>query len=115
MLHKLLEVLPRLGWMVASYLLKVAVDQGLQYKWNPKQSGNSSDASVPDIHGVELVKALIEEHDLRRKDLTDVFGTELVCSQVLLEEQPLTIEHVQKLSKRFTISPLAFFPREYCC
>ena len=31
---------------------------------------------IPDLHGVELLKALIEELDLKQKDLVPIFKTE---------------------------------------
>ncbi|EDX82351.1 hypothetical protein S7335_908 [Synechococcus sp. PCC 7335] len=67
--------------------------------------------SMPDIYGVVALKALIEENDLRRRDLSDIFETRANCSEVLAGRQPLTIQNVQKICDRFHISPLVFFPR----
>lgn len=67
--------------------------------------------SMPDIHGVMALRVLIEENDLRRRDLADIFETRANCSEVLAGRQPLTIQDVQRICERFHISPLVFFPK----
>jgi HTH-type transcriptional regulator / antitoxin HigA len=65
---------------------------------------------IPDVHGVELVRALLEERGLRQKDLVGVFATESVVSDVLAGRRDLTRQHIAGLSRFFGISPAAFFP-----
>ena len=65
---------------------------------------------IPDIYGVELLKALIEEFELRQKDLVPIFKTESIVSDILRKKRQLTTEHIQKLAKFFCVSPAAFFP-----
>lgn len=65
---------------------------------------------LPDIYGVELLKVLMEEQDLRQKDLVPIFKTESIVSAVLHGRRKLTVEHIQKLAEFFYISPAAFFP-----
>ncbi|WP_293157294.1 MULTISPECIES: transcriptional regulator [unclassified Microcoleus] len=65
---------------------------------------------IPDIYGVELLKALIEEFELRQKDLVAIFKTESIVSDILREKRQLTTEHIQKLAEFFYVSPAAFFP-----
>ena len=65
---------------------------------------------IPDIYGVELLKALIEEFDLRQKDLVPIFKTESIVSDILHEKRQLTTEHIQKLEEFFSVSPAVFFP-----
>ncbi|MBD2576391.1 transcriptional regulator [Oscillatoria sp. FACHB-1406] len=65
---------------------------------------------IPDIYGVELLKALIMELGLRQKDLVPVFKTESIVSAVLSGQRQLTAKHIQQLSEFFHISPAAFFP-----
>ncbi len=67
--------------------------------------------SVPDLSGVELLKALIEELGLNQKDLIPVFKTESIVSAILNGKRRLTIEHIEKLSDLFRVSPSAFFSR----
>ncbi|MEG4328251.1 transcriptional regulator [Microcoleus sp. herbarium5] len=65
---------------------------------------------IPDIYGVELLKALIEEFELRQKDLVPIFKTEFIVSDILREKRQLTTEHIQKFAEFFSISPAVFFP-----
>jgi len=65
---------------------------------------------IPDIYGIELLKALIVEFDLRQKDLVPIFKTESIVSDILREKRQLTTEHIQKLAEFFCVSPAAFFP-----
>lgn len=65
---------------------------------------------VPDIYGVELLKVLIEEENLKQKDLVAIFKTESIVSDVLKGKRKLTVEHIQKLGEFFNVSPAVFFP-----
>lgn len=67
---------------------------------------------VPDIHGVALVRALMDERGLRQKDLVGIFATESVASEVLAGRRELTRRHIEELSRFFRVSPAAFFPLE---
>jgi HTH-type transcriptional regulator / antitoxin HigA len=66
---------------------------------------------IPDIHGVELLNVLIEELGLKQKELVPIFKTESIASAVLNGHRQLTIEHIEKLSTFFHVSPAVFFPR----
>ncbi|MBD2598325.1 transcriptional regulator [Nostoc spongiaeforme FACHB-130] len=65
--------------------------------------------SIPDIHGVELLQALIAEFGLQQKDLLPIFKAESVVSEVLNGQQNLTVNHIRQLAEFFHISPSAFF------
>ena len=65
---------------------------------------------IPDIYGIELLTALIEEFNLRQKDLVPIFKTESIVSDILHEKRQLTTEHIQKLAEFFNVSPAVFFP-----
>ncbi|MUG93900.1 transcriptional regulator [Scytonema sp. UIC 10036] len=67
---------------------------------------------VPDIYGVELLKVLITELNLKQKDLVPVFKTESIVSDVLKGKRKLTVEHIQKLAHFFNLSPAVFFPED---
>lgn len=74
---------------------------------------------IPDIHGVELIKALLDELGLRQKDLVPIFKTESIVSAILNGQRQLTANHIRKLAEFFHISPTAFFEfskdkREFC-
>ena len=65
---------------------------------------------IPDIYGVDLVKALMIEFNLKQKDLVPIFKTESIVSDVLNGKRQLTTNHIQKLADFFHTSPAAFFP-----
>jgi HTH-type transcriptional regulator / antitoxin HigA len=64
---------------------------------------------IPDISGVELLKALLFEFGLRQKDLVSIFKTESIVSEVLSGQRNLTVNHISQLAEFFHISPAAFF------
>jgi HTH-type transcriptional regulator/antitoxin HigA len=65
---------------------------------------------IPDIYGIELIEALLEEFDLKQKDLVPIFKTESIVSAVLNGHRKLMTEHIEKLAHFFHVSPAAFFP-----
>src|SRR5271163_3469987 len=65
--------------------------------------------SIPDATPVEVVRALMDANNLRQKDLVPIFGSESIVSEVLHKKRGLNKTHIEKLSKRFRISPAAFF------
>src|SRR5437870_5059049 len=67
--------------------------------------------SIPDAPPVEVLRALMEANDLRQKDLVPIFGSESIVSEVLHKKRGLNKTHIEKLSKRFRVSPAVFFSR----
>jgi HTH-type transcriptional regulator/antitoxin HigA len=67
--------------------------------------------SIPDLSGVELLKALITEFSLKQKDLIPVFKTESIASAILNGQRKFTVEHIEKLADFFKVSPVAFLSR----
>lgn len=65
---------------------------------------------IPDICGIELLKFLVEEGNLRQKDLVSIFKTESIVSDILKCKRQLTARHIKELAEFFKISPSAFFP-----
>ena len=65
--------------------------------------------AIPDAPPVEVLRALMEANGLRQKDLAAIFGTESIVSEVLRKKRGLNKAHIEKLSKRFGISPAVFF------
>ena len=64
---------------------------------------------IPDASPVEVLRALMEANDLRQKDLAPIFGSESIVSEVLHKKRELNKNHIEKLSKRFHVSPAVFF------
>jgi HTH-type transcriptional regulator/antitoxin HigA len=67
--------------------------------------------SIPDLSGIELLKALIDEFELKQKDLVPIFKTESTVSAILNGQRRFTVEHIEKLADFFNISPSVFFSR----
>ena len=57
----------------------------------------------------EVLRFLMEENDLSQYDLASDFGGQPVVSDILNGKRKLTREHIERLSKRFGISPATFF------
>jgi HTH-type transcriptional regulator / antitoxin HigA len=58
---------------------------------------------------IAVLTELMEANSLKQKDLTDIFGTPSIISEVLNGKRKLTTEHIRKLSGRFHVSPEVFF------
>jgi HTH-type transcriptional regulator/antitoxin HigA len=58
---------------------------------------------------LEVVRFLMEQHDLKQKDLVDVFGTRSIVSEVLSGKRKLNKDYIERLSQRFHVSPDVFF------
>jgi len=58
---------------------------------------------------VEVLLELISANSLRQKDLAPLLGSESVVSEVLSGRRGLNKSHIEKLSKRFKVSPAVFF------
>ena len=65
--------------------------------------------SIPDASPVEVLRALMDANGLRQKDLAPIFGSESIVSEVLHKKRALNKTHIEKLSKRFNVSPAVFF------
>lgn len=65
--------------------------------------------SIPDASPVEVLRTLMDANDLRQKDLMSIFGSESIASEILHRKRSLTKTHIERLSKRFHISPAVFF------
>jgi HTH-type transcriptional regulator/antitoxin HigA len=67
--------------------------------------------SIPDASPEEVLRTLMDANDLRQKDLAPIFGSESIVSEVLHKKRDLNKAHIEKLSKRFDVSPAVFFSR----
>lgn len=65
--------------------------------------------SLPRAKPLEVLNFLIDEHNLKQKDLVDVFGTPSIVSEVLSGKRELNKDHIKRLSERFHVSPELFF------
>jgi HTH-type transcriptional regulator / antitoxin HigA len=58
----------------------------------------------------DILAFLMQQHDLSQYDLAKELGGQPVVSQVLRGKRKLTREHIERLSKRFGITPATFYP-----
>ncbi len=58
---------------------------------------------------VEVLEELMEANNLKQKDLAPLLGSESVVSEVLRGKRELNKHHIERLSKRFGVSPAVFF------
>jgi HTH-type transcriptional regulator/antitoxin HigA len=65
--------------------------------------------TLPRCSPLEMIGFLMEQHGLKQKDLTEVFGTPSIVSEVLNGKRELNKEHIRRLSERFHVSPELFF------
>ena len=52
--------------------------------------------SIPDASPLEVLRALMDAHDLRPKDLVPIFGSESLVSEVLHKKRGLNKTHIEK-------------------
>lgn len=58
----------------------------------------------------DVLGFLMEQHDLSQYDLARELGGQPVVSQILRGKRRLTREHIERLSKRFGVTPATFYP-----
>ena len=65
--------------------------------------------SIPEASPVDVLRSLMEANGLRQKDLASIFGSESVVSEVLSGKREINKNHIERLCKRFHVSPAVFF------
>lgn len=66
--------------------------------------------AVPQASPVDVLRFLLERHGLKQRDLASDLGGESVVSEVLSRKRRLNAAQIEKMSKRFHVSPAVFFP-----
>jgi HTH-type transcriptional regulator / antitoxin HigA len=67
--------------------------------------------ALPAASPVDIVRHLMDANGLRQVDLKDVFGSPSIASEVLNGKRDFSKAHIDRLSKRFHVSPEIFFSR----
>jgi HTH-type transcriptional regulator/antitoxin HigA len=62
---------------------------------------------VPQCSGIDALTYLMQEHNLKQSDLTEL-GSQGVVSEILAGKRILNIEQIKKVSERFHVSPMVF-------
>jgi len=65
--------------------------------------------AIPDASPVEVLRSLMQANSLRQKDLVPIFGSESIASEILHKKRTLNKTQIERLSKRFRVSPAVFF------
>jgi HTH-type transcriptional regulator/antitoxin HigA len=58
--------------------------------------------------GVEVLKFLMEENELKQKDLIRALGSKSSISEILNGRRPLNLNHIRKLAEQFHVKPATF-------
>ena len=85
--HPLYELLDTLGTVIHAY----------EEKHHP----------IPECSGIEVLKLLMEEHQLELTDLPEL-GLPDIVLEILNGERDLTVTHIRALAERFQVSPAVF-------
>jgi HTH-type transcriptional regulator/antitoxin HigA len=64
--------------------------------------------AVPPRTGLDALRFLMQENDLRQVDLVPVLGRRSLVSEILHGKRHLALSHVQKLATYFHVSPATF-------
>ena len=62
---------------------------------------------IPACSGVDVLRFLMEEHDLTQSDLPEI-GSQGVVSEILRGKRELNVRQIRALAKRFHVSPGVF-------
>ena len=65
---------------------------------------------ISKLHGVELVRELLDDNQLPQRALIEIFATDSIVSEVLSGKRELQSKHIEGLASFFNVSPAAFFP-----
>ena len=63
---------------------------------------------INEATGVELVKFLMEQNNLKQKDLVGILGEKSSVSEILNGKRPLNLNHIRKLAEKFHVKPATF-------
>ena len=62
---------------------------------------------IPECSGVDVLRFLMEEHDLAQSDLPEI-GSQGVVSEILRGKRELNVRQIRALAMRFHVSPAVF-------
>ena len=52
---------------------------------------------------LDTLKSLVYEHELKQKDLIDIFGSQSVVSEVISGKRGISVNHAKRLGVRFNL------------
>ncbi len=63
---------------------------------------------VKNATGVEIIKFLMEQNNLKQKDLVGIIGGKSAVSEILSGKRQLNLNHIRKLAEKFNVKPATF-------
>ena len=63
---------------------------------------------IKDSSGVEMLKFLMTQNDLKQKDLVGIVGSKSSVSELLNGKRPLNLQHLRALANKFNVRPATF-------
>jgi HTH-type transcriptional regulator/antitoxin HigA len=63
---------------------------------------------IPEASPVEVLRFLMDQHELRQADLAEVFGSQSNVSEILSGKREINARQARALAKRFGVSPAVF-------
>ncbi|MCB0091613.1 MAG: helix-turn-helix domain-containing protein [Caldilineaceae bacterium] len=85
--HPLYELLDTLGILIQAY--------------------EDTHFPMPMVTGADALQYLMEEHDLKQADLSEI-GSQGVVSEILNGKRKLNVRQIRALAERFHVSPAVF-------
>jgi HTH-type transcriptional regulator/antitoxin HigA len=76
---------------------------------NKSEEFSAFNARVAKLSGVDTLRLLMEQHGLGVADLPEIGSKSLVSKILNGRGRNLTKDHIDALSKRFSVSPALFF------
>ena len=68
----------------------------------------SENFPIKDSSGVEMLKFLMTQNDLKQKDLVGIVGSKSSVSEILHGKRPLNLNHLRALANKFNVRPATF-------
>jgi HTH-type transcriptional regulator/antitoxin HigA len=65
--------------------------------------------NIPELRGIELLRTLIEELELKQRTLLPIFKHESIISEILAGRRHLTVAHIDQLAQFFGLPHELFF------
>jgi len=63
---------------------------------------------IMEVNGMDVLKFLMDQNDLKQKDLIGIIGGKSAVSEILNGKRPLNLKHIRNLSEKFNVKPATF-------
>jgi HTH-type transcriptional regulator/antitoxin HigA len=58
--------------------------------------------------GLDVLKFLMDQNNLKQKDIVGILGGKSEVSEILNDKRPLNLKHIRSLSEKFNVTPASF-------